>query len=69
MAIEVVSKENKLLKLAREAIRLFREAENHHLEHRCSFQCDMWFRIQNKACLKAMDFEVLVDKDKISDAD
>jgi len=46
---------NELLELAKETIKLFRKAEDRRLfgfSHK-----DEWLRIQNKACLKAMDFE------------
>ena len=47
-----------LLKLAREAIKLFRKAEDHCLRHRCMRSCSEWERLQNNACIVAIDFEV-----------
>jgi len=51
--------EEGLLALAASVIKLFREAEDHRLICGCSIPaCHDWFRIQNEACLAAIDFEV-----------
>lgn len=59
-----MTKKDRLLRLAQETIKLFREAEDYRLKHRyrCGFRHDVWLKIQNKACLKAIDFEVLAEE-------
>lgn len=45
--------------LARETIKLFREAEAHRVEHRCNSMCEVWFNLQYEACRKAERFEFI----------